>query len=187
MQCMRCTGSKCCTSHQTIRCLFLRFLVPRLPSRKRKRVARSKGYLEGKEDGRDRRTDNNVQKIVVGDAMIILPWPDKSLSPNARVHWATKAKAAKAARQSGFYAATITGLNRSTFSGYDGYLHLWIDFYAKTRNYPDADNCLSAIKANLDGIADALGINDRRFVHHPFVKDETGGKVIIRITRGFED
>jgi len=75
-----------------------------------------------------------------------------------------------------------------SFSGYDGKLHLWIDYYPKTRNYPDSDNCLSASKAYLDGIADALGINDRRFVHHPFVKDETrnGGQIVIRITHGAE-
>ena len=83
----------------------------------------------------------------------------------------------------------MSGYNVNTFKGYDGKLHLWIDYYAKTRNYPDADNCLSASKAYLDGIADALGVNDRRFVHHPFVKDETfkGGKVVIRITKGPEE
>lgn len=120
--------------------------------------------------------------------MIILPWPDKALSPNSRVHWGQKAKAAKVARQRGKWEAMCADFNTDTFKGYDGKLHLWIDYYAKTRNYPDADNCLSASKAYLDGIADALGINDRRFVHHPFVKDETekGGKVVIRITKGPE-
>jgi len=120
--------------------------------------------------------------------MIVLPWPDKALSPNSRVHWAQKAKAVKNARGFGRLAAMGAKYNAQTFAGYEGKLHLWIDYYAKTRNYPDADNCLSASKAYLDGIADALGINDRRFVHHPFVKDETlkGGKVVIRITKGPE-
>ena len=119
---------------------------------------------------------------------ISLPWPDKALSPNSRTHWATKARAVKVARKYGHCVTLAAGLNSSTFKGYDGKLHLWIDYYAKTRNYPDADNCLSASKAYLDGIADALGINDRRFVHHPFVKDETfkDGKVSIRITKEAE-
>lgn len=119
---------------------------------------------------------------------IILPWPNKCLSPNARTHWAQKAKAAKAARKDGHFATLAAGYGMTTFDGYDGKLHLWIDYYAKTRNYPDADNCLSSSKAYFDGIADALCLNDRRFVHHPFVKDETfkGGKVIIRITKGAE-
>lgn len=121
--------------------------------------------------------------------MIILPWPDKALSPNSRTHWATKAKAVKSARHRARIMVLGAGIGVDTFAGYDGKLHLWIDYYAKTRNYPDADNCLSASKAYLDGIADALGINDRRFVHHPFVKDETfkGGKVVIRITKGPEN
>lgn len=118
--------------------------------------------------------------------MIELPWPDRALHPNARPHWATKAKAVKIARKYGHGITLAAGFNSNTFKGYDGKLHLWIDYYAKTRNYPDADNCLSASKAYLDGIADALGINDRRFVFHPYVKDETvkGGKVCIRITKG---
>lgn len=120
--------------------------------------------------------------------MITLPWPDKALSPNSRVHWAQKAKAAKKARFIGWAESVASGYGLATFADYKGKLHLWIDYYAKTRNYPDADNCLSASKAYLDGIADALGVNDRRFVHHPYVKDETfkGGKVVIRITKSPE-
>lgn len=120
--------------------------------------------------------------------MIVLPWPDKALSPNSRTHWSAKAKAAKVARKFGLIAAMEAGINAQTFAGYDGKLHVWIDYYAKSRNYPDADNCLSASKAYLDGIADALGVNDRRFVHHPWVKDEPmkGGKVVIRITKEAE-
>jgi len=118
--------------------------------------------------------------------MIKLPWPDKALSPNGRSHWSTKAKAAKRARSDAFHLAREAGYDTRTFADYGGTLHLWIDYYAKTRNYPDADNCLSASKAYLDGIADALGVNDRRFVPHPFVKAETGGKVVIRITKDAE-
>lgn len=37
-----------------------------------------------------------------------------------------------------------------------------------------------------DRLADALELNDRRFIPHPFVEDATykGGKVVIRITKG---
>lgn len=118
--------------------------------------------------------------------MIELPWPDRCLSPNARPHWATKAKAAKVARKYGHCVTLAAGLNANTFKGYGGKLHLWIDCYAKTRNYPDADNLLASLKSAIDGIADALGVNDKRFVPHPFVKTETfkGGRVVIRITTG---
>jgi len=117
---------------------------------------------------------------------IELPYPDKALSPNSRCHWSIKAKAAKAARRNGALAAWVAGFNEGTFAGCEHRLHFWIDIYAKTKNYPDADNMLSSLKSALDGIADALGLNDRRFIPHPFVKDETckGGKVVIRITKG---
>ena len=118
--------------------------------------------------------------------MITLSWPDKALSPNGRSHWAAKAKAAKRARSDAFHLAREAGFDTSTFADYGGKLHLWIDCYAKTRNYPDADNVLASLKNSLDGIADALGVNDSRFQPHPFVKVETGGKVVIRITKGAE-
>ena len=35
---------------------------------------------------------------------INLPWPPRELSPNARVHWAKKAKAAKAYKKEQAYA-----------------------------------------------------------------------------------
>lgn len=119
---------------------------------------------------------------------ITLPWFNSILSPNARVHWRLKAAAVKVARSYACRAATVAGYNQQTFAGYDGRIHVWIDFYAKTRNYPDHDNCLSASKAYLDGIADALGVNDKRFVPHPFVKTETvkGGQVVVRLTRRAE-
>ena len=117
--------------------------------------------------------------------MIILPWPDRILSPNSRTHWAQTAKASKKARNEAYWATMEYGYGKLTFAGYDGKLHLWIDFYAKTRNYPDADNCLSSMKGSIDGIADALGVNDRRFVFHPLVKEETikGGRVTVRLTK----
>jgi crossover junction endodeoxyribonuclease RusA len=31
------------------------------------------------------------------------------------------------------------------------------------KRHRDADNCLAAAKAGLDGMADALGVNDRHF------------------------
>ena len=117
---------------------------------------------------------------------IELPYPAKELSPNSRCHWSQKAKAAKKARSDAFHIAREAGFDKGAFADYEHRLHFWIDIYAKTKNYPDADNMLSSLKSALDGIADALDLNDRRFIPHPFVKDEThkGGKVVIRITKG---
>jgi hypothetical protein len=115
---------------------------------------------------------------------LVLPWPDRVLHPNSRPHWAVKAKAAKKARHQGKLYALECRWNRMVLP--DGPLHLWIDGYPKDRRRRDADGLLSSLKPWIDGIADALGIDDRRFVPHPWVKSETrpGGEVRIRITGG---
>jgi Holliday junction resolvase RusA-like endonuclease len=119
---------------------------------------------------------------------LILPWPSKDLSPNARVHWTKKAKAAREARNLAYCRSLFCGMHGSGQDFKCGRIHLWIDFYPPTKRLPDDDNMLSRCKAYRDGIADALGIDDKRFVSHPFVKDEVrkGGQVVVRITGGPE-
>lgn len=115
---------------------------------------------------------------------LVLPWPSKDLSPNGRVHWARKAKAVKEAREQAYYLAKAAGWPGQVLP--TGRLHMWIDFYPPTKRLPDDDNMLSRMKAARDGIADALLIDDKRFVSHPYVKDEVrkGGEVRVRITGG---
>jgi len=114
--------------------------------------------------------------------VLTLPWPDRNLHPNARPHYMVLAKAKKAARESAAWAA------KAAWPAIDlpaeGRLHLWLDFYPPDRRQRDDDGLLSSMKAARDGIADALGINDSRFVSHPYIKDEVrkGGMVEIRIT-----
>lgn len=115
---------------------------------------------------------------------LVLPWPSKDLSPNARTHWAKRAKAAKAQREQARLLAIAAGWRGAALP--DGRLHLWIDFYPPTKRLPDDDNMLARIKPARDGIADALGIDDKRFVSHPLVRDAPvkGGAVVIRLTGG---
>jgi hypothetical protein len=50
---------------------------------------------------------------------------------------------------------------------------------------PDADNCVSAAKAYLDGIASALGINDRHFAAPTVtISPERTGQFIITVGEG---
>ena len=107
-----------------------------------------------------------------------LPWPPKILSPNSRSHWATKAKAAKKYRADCFFLTKKSGL---TVSDADGKINLFIDFHPKTKHKRDIDNCLSSIKNGLDGVADALGVNDNRFILHLNLSENTGDYVILKI------
>ena len=113
---------------------------------------------------------------------LILPWPDRALHPNSRTHWAKRSRATKIARTAAGVLAMQAGWQAVPLP--QGRLHVWIDAYPPDRRRRDADGVLSSLKAALDGIADTLGIDDRRFVPHPWVKDEVrpGGEVRIRIT-----
>jgi len=114
---------------------------------------------------------------------LVLPWPSRDLHPNARVHWARKAKATKSARQDAHFAALHCGWMDLRFPE-EVRLHLWIDFYPPDRRRRDDDGLLASMKAARDGIADALNVDDRRFVSHPWIKDEVRkpGQVRIRVT-----
>lgn len=114
---------------------------------------------------------------------LVLPWPFRALSPNARVHWRVKSAAARAAKHDAYMLAKAADWHRIEWPA-EGRLHVWIDGYRPSRRHHDHDNLLASLKAALDGIADAMGIDDRRFVPHPYIKDEVrkGGEVRIRIT-----
>ena len=89
-----------------------------------------------------------------------LPFPAKALWPNGRSHWAEKARAVRSHRGWAKVAALSAGV-KSLPTGF-GY-GVAIKVYPKTANAIDRDNCVSAAKAYLDGIADALGVDDRTF------------------------
>lgn len=111
---------------------------------------------------------------------ITLPWPPKQLSPNARVHWAQKARVAKKYKNDCFLLTKQANVELPKTDK----LHLFVDFYQPDKRHRDQDNIEASMKAAYDGIADALGVNDRRFIIHPFVRDEIiqGGKITITIT-----
>jgi crossover junction endodeoxyribonuclease RusA len=117
---------------------------------------------------------------------LILPWPSSAMSPNARGHWTARRKAAEKGRLEGRIVALDAGWRESANTLPDGRWHLWITFYPPTKRLPDDDNMLARFKAYRDGLADALGVDDSRFVSHPYVKEEVrkGGQVVVRITGG---
>ena len=85
-----------------------------------------------------------------------LPWPDRRLSPNAREHWAKKAKATKKARQTAWGAALEAKASRISADR----LSVSVTFCAPNKRKRDLDNCISSLKPSFDGIADAVGIDD---------------------------
>lgn len=114
---------------------------------------------------------------------IKLPWPPRECSPNARVHWSKKSKAARANRDSCFKIAAFEHKLKALIpENYVGKFHLFIDFFPPDRRRRDDDNLLSMFKSSRDGLADAMGVDDKQFISHPFIKDDIGGYVMVTIT-----
>jgi len=120
------------------------------------------------------------ESMGTGANEVVLPWPARDLHPNARVHWSKKAKSAKSYRLACFVLAKEAGL---AFEG-PGEVHLWITFNKPSRRRMDADNMVASIKAGIDGMADALKIDDSRFVLHPWVSTKITGTVVVRLSAG---
>lgn len=114
---------------------------------------------------------------------VTLPWPPKECSPNARGHWSKKAKAAKAYRHA---CRTLALAARLAIPEGPGAVHLFLDFYPPDRRARDDDNLTAAFKSGRDGLADALKVDDKHFVCHPYLKTEVGGMVKVRIVKGPE-
>jgi crossover junction endodeoxyribonuclease RusA len=112
---------------------------------------------------------------------ITLAWPDKALWPNGGyAHRFAKAKAVKAARTAA-WALTLEAL-KGAKPDWSGAKLSWFH-HPKTAHLPDKDNCIASAKASQDGIAQALGIDDRHFQStHTIAEPIKGGLVRVEIT-----
>lgn len=107
-----------------------------------------------------------------------LPWPAKELNPNARVHFRAKAATVKEYRTSAYWLTKASGMAAPA----EGGIALRIDFHPPDKRRRDLDNMLSSVKAGIDGVADALEVNDLRFGYWLSREDPVkGGAVIVSI------
>ena len=94
--------------------------------------------------------------------VIRLPFPDSRLFPNRKngKHW-TSTKTVKDMQHNQAYIITKQSVNGVVLR--DGDIPLSLLFLTPDNRKRDADNMLAASKALLDGMAQALGIDDSRF------------------------
>lgn len=113
---------------------------------------------------------------------ITLPWPPSALSPNARhTHWSQLAKAKRRYRAACHLEALAGHCRRMAA---DTRLHLHLTFVPPDRRRRDLDNLIASMKAGLDGIADALGVDDSRWRLTCAVDERAiGGMVRVAIER----
>ncbi len=109
---------------------------------------------------------------------ITLNWPPPELSPNARVHWAKRASKVKSYRSQCGWKARSQGL----FPSDADEVAMTITFRPPDLRRRDRDNMIAAFKAGMDGISDAIGVDDSRFIPTYRVGDTyLGGAVIVEI------
>lgn len=109
---------------------------------------------------------------------ITLPWPPAGLSPNARLHWAKLAKLKKVYRTACAYQAMAQGVRQIKAKK----LHINLIFIPPTRRAYDLDNALARMKSGLDGLADALGVDDSLWSLTIQKGEGIGGMVKVEIT-----
>ena len=115
---------------------------------------------------------------------IELPWPDSSLAPNRRngKHW-TATHAAKGKRLADARALTLAAMRQIDYIPPTGTLALTLTFCAPDRRRRDLDNLLAALKADFDGVAKALGVDDQLFEPLTLRRGEPvkGGRVVLEV------
>lgn len=116
---------------------------------------------------------------------VALPFPPAELSPNKRLHWAKKAKIVKQYRWDCNMLIGMAWWKEGPLRRwpYDGEIPISVTFCPPDKRRRDRDNMLASFKAGFDGIADALGVDDNRFIPtHRVGEVVKGGKVIVEIT-----
>lgn len=112
---------------------------------------------------------------------IVLPWPYAGLSPNDRAHWRVKAKAKKAYRFAANMIAREAGWHKMPL------LPMRVTFCPPSAwRTGDMDNLIARMKSAQDGIADAMGINDRdmRMAYEMGDRCKDGGVIVEILTSG---
>lgn len=115
-----------------------------------------------------------------------LPWPNKKLSPNARTHWAALAGAkseykrnAQLITANAILAAQLAWKNRPDWSRAKIQL-----VFCPPKNFAyDLDNALARLKSGIDGIANALAVDDVGFSYdlQRGEKFPPCGRVLVRV------
>ena len=116
---------------------------------------------------------------------IVLGWPPSDLSPNKRLQWAKLATAKKEYRKNCLSASREQLKKYSKLNNLPERLVLEMTFIPPDRRSYDRDNLVARMKSGIDGLSDALRINDKRFntVISTMDQDYLGGFVKIRILK----
>jgi hypothetical protein len=124
---------------------------------------------------------------------INLPWPSIKLSPNISQHWARLSEAKKSYKTECFLSTMHQIYYNTNFNScngqekYDRYNGLDIDitFYPPQNRRYDRDNLVARMKSGLDGMCQAMKIDDSIFkcITARVGQKKEGGSVLVVITK----
>lgn len=100
------------------------------------------------------------------------PWFPKELKPNWTGHYMQKAKV-----KAQYRAEWAVQTEQQGARGYNGF-RMKVTFYKPNNRHMDLDNMLASIKSGIDGMCDALQINDKQFTEITVIKAPTIGGYI---------
>lgn len=89
---------------------------------------------------------------------ITLPWPAEELWANRRPHWSARHRETVKHRRWAKDAAKAARVPQAPRA------RLAFAFHPPPRSRPDLQNMPATMKAYIDGIADAMGCDDRHFI-----------------------
>lgn len=114
--------------------------------------------------------------------IIEIAWPNADLSPNARVHHMALHRVKKTARNDAYWATKYVLPLSWKHDGTSEIILRQVAHPPDRRHY-DRDNLDSRLKAARDGIADALGVNDRllRPTGIEWGEPIRGGRILITV------
>lgn len=105
-----------------------------------------------------------------------LPWPHPSLSPNAHVGWRTKHRHRHSYRHTCSWSCVDQKIRKIEAES----IKATIIFSPPDARRRDVDNMLASIKAAIDAVAEAIGVDDSKWSIEPCRGIPTkGGKVSI--------
>lgn len=93
-----------------------------------------------------------------------LSWPDSRLNPNRAkgMHWSATSNL-RTQQKSDARLLTLRAMRQIGYVPPVGVLALTITFVQPDRRARDRDNLLAACKSMLDGVSQALGVDDQHF------------------------
>ena len=106
-------------------------------------------------------------------------YPSPKLSPNARGHWSKSASTKASYRHE-----CSTECRKQGVKQLEGPIHAVITFYPPDKRKRDLDNMLSSFKSGIDGIVDAIGVDDSDWtITISKGQSVSGGKVEVQIAQ----